>query len=279
MVKMGNVWDRAVEFLGDNIATLLPVVVLAVFVPMSIWNSLGVLWPTADQGLKLALVIGFLALGLTILWGYLAITALAIDPAPGGRATAIAVQRLLPAIGIYLLLFVGAMALMLPFGILLGLGGVDMAAMQTGRSVQMPPGYGLALFAYLLVFLIVSLAVGARLAPLGGVVLTERRGVGAIVRAFRLTRGLTWKLVGVTILYVVTSQVAALAARTVFGSVLAWFDGGDGPLTVAGAVTGVVVAAVQTGFTVLAAAFCAKLYVAIRHEPAAAPPIDDPIAA
>jgi hypothetical protein len=39
MVKMSTVWDRTAEFLSDNIGAIVPVALLAFFVPASIGGS------------------------------------------------------------------------------------------------------------------------------------------------------------------------------------------------------------------------------------------------
>jgi hypothetical protein len=143
--------------------------------------------------------------------------------------------------------------------------GVDLSQMRAGSALRpfaAAPGVGLWLGLTLTAVMIGFLLLIVRLAPLSGLILSERRGAGAIPRAFRLTRGLTWKLVGVVILYAIVSIVAQWAAQGVFGSVLALIAGGEGPVTLAGVLTGAIVAAVQTAFTVLAAAFTAKLYLA-----------------
>jgi hypothetical protein len=92
----------------------------------------------------------------------------------------------------------------------------------------------------------------------------ERRGVGLFARSFRLTRGITWKVIGVLILYFIVSQVSGLATKLVFGAVFGLIAGGNGPGSVSMVLTSVLVAAVSTAFAVLAAAFTAKLYLAIR---------------
>jgi len=131
------------------------------------------------------------------------------------------------------------------------------------RQINLPPGVGQTVAALFLVELAVVLFVLARLLPLTGVIVAERRGLGAYARAFRLTRGMTWKLLGVILLYAVVAWVSSLAATTVFGSILRLVAPGEGSVTVAGVLTAIAAAAVQAVFTVLAAAFCAKLYVAL----------------
>lgn len=277
MVKMGDVWDRAIEFLGDNAGVLLPILLLALFVPETITGSLEEVRRTGGQGVRTGLGLVTLLFAILSLWAQLAIAALAIDPTLGRRASGVATARLLPAIGVYLLLLLALFALSVPLIALIVAAGIDVAGIQAGTATMpaISPGIALAMLGYCIVYLIVVLFVGARMATLTGVIVAERRGAGAIARAFALTRGLTWKLVGVIILYAVVATVAGLAVRTVFGSILKLVAGGSGPITVAGVITAMAVAAVSSIFTVLAAAFCAKLYVAVVRAAETALPSSD----
>ena len=274
MVKMGDVWDRTVEFLGDNLSIVMPVVLIALFVPSSISGSLQDLAQSGGSGVRLGLAILSLGFSILSLWAQLAIVALAIDPAIGRGLTRVATARLLPAIGVFLLVALAFMVLALPVIVLLVVSGVDFTAMQQGRAEQagLSAGYALALFLAFLVVLIAAIVLAARLLPLTGVIVAEQRGAGAITRALTLSRGLTWRLIGVVILYAVVALVAVLAAQTVFGSILRLVAGGDGPITIARIVTAVIVSGVSTAFTVLASAFCGKLYAALVRGPGAAAP-------
>jgi len=264
MVKMGDVWDRTVEFLGDRLGALLGVAILGIFVPLSILNALGGLWATAGMGEQLGLLAVSIALYVAIFWAYLAITATALDPAVASTSWSVAARRLPAGVGVYLILMAGIALLLMPVGALFGLSGIDAAAMQRGEAVApAAPAMFWAGFLVLLVVLVALLVVSARLVPLTGVIVAERRGAGAIARAWTLTRGATWRLIGVLLLYLVVMQVAVLAAQTVFGSILRLFAGGEGAMSVAAIVTGIIVAAVQSGFSLLGAAFAAKLYQAI----------------
>ncbi len=69
MVNMGNVWDRTAEFLSDNLASVMPVALLAIFVPTSIMSNLQGLLPNAPVGGKLALLAAILVLALVTGWG------------------------------------------------------------------------------------------------------------------------------------------------------------------------------------------------------------------
>lgn len=264
MVNMGTVWDRATEFLSDNLSAVVPLALFAIFLPMSIQANLD---PLAKAGGPAAVAIQIISLILSVvsLWGQIAIIALAIDPA-AGRAPAIlaANKRLLPVIGVALLMLLGALLLAAPIPIAMGMAGFDFQAAMAGGQPDMPSGTAGFVAVYGIALVIVLIALAARLALVNPAIICERRGVGVIRRSFVLTRGIAWKVVGVIILFAIVAIVAVLAAQTVFGSILQLIAGGEGDVSVATVLTSILVGAVTTGFTVLATAFTAKLYLAVR---------------
>lgn len=264
MVSMGTVWDRATEFLSDNLSAIFPLALFAIFVPLSISQSLE---PLTKSGGPAAMGFNLASIGLSVvsLWGQVAIMALALD-ALGGRAgaTATANRRLLPVIGVSLVLFIGFFVLLLPFGIALGLSGFDFQAAMAGGKAALPPAAGLFLGLYSLLFVVILIWLAARLLLVTPTIIMERHGIGAIGRSFTLTRGVQWKIIGVLLLYVIVLLVSYLAAKFVFGSIFGLIAGGDAPVTVGSVLTSIMVSVVLTAFTVLAAAFTAKLYLAVR---------------
>ncbi len=263
MVKIDFVWDRTVEFLREHLGKVLPIALTGLFVPTAILNVLTPVWGVTGQGGRFGLFMITMLLVLAMLWGWLAITLAAIRPDERAGAAMAAVRRLGPMVGVYLILALIFSVLVIPLSLLSVFAGIDPAAMQAGGQLQIASGgavWGLML--YLLPFLVVTLAALARLMPLAGVVAAERRGVRAISRTWRLTRGMTWRLIAVTILYYVVSSVAGLAAKTVFGTIFGLFGSNDGAVTVPSVLTAIVGAAVSATFTTLAAVFAAKLYVA-----------------
>ena len=264
MVSMGTVWDRATEFLSDNLSAIFPLALFAIFVPVSISQSLR---PLVEAGGVAGIGFQLVSIGLSVvsLWGQVAIMALAIDVV-GGRAcaTATANRRLLPVIGISLILVVGVLILMLPFGIALAVSGYDFQAAMTGGKAEFPPGVSTFLGFYSLFFVAVLIWLGARLLLITPTIIKERRGIGAIGRSFKLTRAVQWKIIGVLILYVIIWFVSFLAAKFVFGAIFRLIAGGDGPVTIGSVLASIVVSVVLTAFAVLAAAFTAKLYLAVR---------------
>ena len=268
IATMSTVWDRTAEFLSDNFAALAPIVLLAIFVPLSLFGNLMPLRTTTGQ--TGAIVIGavLVLLSLVQIWGSIAITALAFDPA-GGRGPAMdaANRRLVPMVGIYLLMLLMIFAATIPVGIALGAGGLNPAAIGSGHmSMQGLDGGTVAFaFCYSLLLIGVFLWVYTRCFTLIiPIVVMERRGLTVFARSFVLTRTIAWKVFGMLLLYVIVSQVCALAAQTVFGSVLRLLFGDEGPMSLANILTSIVVSGISTVFAVLAVAFTAKLYLAAR---------------
>ncbi len=278
MVKMGDVWDRTTDFLGDKLSSIMPIAILAFLVPTSISTSLSEVQANAEPAVQAGL--GLLNIAFTILqiWGQLVILAWAVDSAIGDRATRLATARLLPTLGVYLIVLLAFLVLMLPFVAIVVSAGVGFDQMRAGGAAALTPGTASLLGVYGLVFVVAVLFIAARLAVLLPVIAFERRGAGAISRSFALTRGSTWRLVGVLLLYVIVVGVSALAVQLVFGAILGVLTDGEGPVTVAGVITAVAGAAVMTVFTVLATAFIGKLYVALagQHAAAATDPFDVP---
>ena len=250
MVKMESVWRATSEFLSDNVAIVLPIAIAAIFVPATISQTLQPLEAQADASLQLVFALLTVAFTLLSVWAQAAIIALAIDPALGRKAGQAGLRRLPAIIGVGLVLLIALVVLALPIAIILAIGGGGWSL--AAETAQMPSATSLALAVlYGLILLVAPVVVG------------ERRGLGAIRRAWRLTRGRTATIVGLVILYAVIVIVAQLAMKTVLGSVLLLFLGDDGGISVASVLTAIGVGLVIMIFTVLQAAFLAKLYIAL----------------
>jgi hypothetical protein len=260
MIDMSTVWDRATAFAGSARRSLLPVVALLLFMPTAIQLAIEPALVAPWRG------IAMVALWLATLTGSLAVMVLALGATvQPGEAIRAALARLPAAVGILILLGILAGLAALPLVMAMHWAGMDFAAMRDGQTVAAPSmSAGLAIFVtiYAIAFVVAMIAITARLIVIEPVILAERRGVGAIGRTFALTRGLTWRIVGVLILYEIVSTVAVLAARLVFGGLFGLI-GGDGAITVGGVLTALIVAAVSAGFETMAAIFVARLYAAI----------------
>ncbi|WP_157073761.1 hypothetical protein [Sphingomonas soli] len=264
MVKMGTVWDRTAEFLTDNIATILPIALLAFFVPASIEGNFHAVMEGASRGLILSLQLIQLAFGVLTVWGMLALTAMALENADSDHAGRVAVQRLPAALVVTLVTFAGLLLLMAPIPAVLSASGVDVMAIAEGRNFDLPSGVASFVAIYLILAVGFSLWLCARLIVVTPVIVREGKWLGSLRQSWKLTHGITWRVIGVIILFALLSWVAILAANTVFGSVFALIAGGDrAGVTLSGVLTSIVVAAVQTGFTMLIPVFTSKLYLAL----------------
>ncbi|KQN24159.1 hypothetical protein ASF00_14960 [Sphingomonas sp. Leaf34] len=269
MVKMGTVWDRTVEVLNGRTGMIAPIALVGMLLPSVVRDGF-VAYATPGT-ISFALVGVILAIGTlaALLWAQLAIVAIATDPATdAASARRQAGARLLPALGVTALLTVLALLLAVPPVIVLIQSGFDVSAAASGSSVQMtPPSAGAAGFTglYALAYLVAALWIGARLVLLNPVILNERRGIGAIRRSVQLTRGLTWRIIGVLILFAIVMLVSTWAAQSVTGVIFRLALGADGIVT-ATFLSGIAATIVTTAFTVLAAVFTAQLYVAVREK-------------
>lgn len=269
-VSMSAVWDRTTEFLGEHFGAMAGIAALTIFVPAAISDILTPLGAAAGVGLKVGLGVLALAFLILSLWGQLAITALALDPA-AGDARGRAIRRLGALILVMLALGVIALVAALPVLALMMMNGVDFTQVQqTGAMPTMTPGVAGMIGLYVLIAIPVALWVMARIAVLPtAVVVAENLSLGALGRSFRLTRGLALKIIGVLLLYAIVTWVATLAVETVVGSILRLVLDGDGPITAASVITAIATALVSTIFSVIGTVFAAKLYLAARAREAA----------
>jgi hypothetical protein len=272
MVKMGTVWDRAAEFLTDNLPAILPIALLAYFVPLTIQGSFAPVIEDASFGLALVLRLISLAFAVLSLWGSLTLAAMVLGGE--GDPGTIGMRRLPAALLVWILVLVLFCLLFLPVVGALIAGGTDPASLARGIRPEIPKVIAWPLTLYSVAALGVVMWISARLVVVAPVIIAEKRALGAIARSWKLTRGITWRVIGVTLLYVMVSTVATLAAQTVFGSIFQLVAGPGGGLSLSGVLTSITVAAVQTAFSVIVPAFTAKLYLALtaaERDRAAAP--------
>lgn len=267
---MGTVWDRATEFLGDNIAVLMPIALFAIFLPLSISDNLGPLGAQPGSAQALAVSLVGLAVSIVSLFGRMVIMIMAVDgEQTPGSASRLALARLLILLLVVIVLLLLFFMLALPIFVAVGLSGIDTKALTSGnpqaaaaalRGMAAGPAWFIAF--YSIAWVVIAVWLSARLTLVMPVVLMERMSIGALARSFRLTRGIALKIVGMLLLYIVMFFVAILAARAVFGSIAGLLIGPVGPLTMAGVLTSIAVGLIQTLFLALQVAFVAKLYLA-----------------
>ncbi|MBO9713644.1 glycerophosphoryl diester phosphodiesterase membrane domain-containing protein [Sphingomonas sp.] len=268
MVKMGTVWDRTAEFVTDNLSAIVPVALLAFFVPFSIQGNLATLRQNAGADLAVTLELVSLAFGVLVLWGSLAIVAMAL----GLRdARAVATRRLPAALLVWIALFAALVAPVLVLLLVTDTIALAMEIAQNGLDFA-ALGRAMAIVYVLLIVAPLLLWLGARLIVVGPGIVAEQRLFSAIRRSFQLTRGHGLMIVGVILLYGLVAFVAKLAAQTVFGSIFQLISGPASGVSLSQVLASVMVALVQTAFAVIAPAFTAKLFLALTQREAAGIP-------
>lgn len=270
MIRMATVWDRAAEVMRGRASILISIAFLTVWLPNVLSAGLGSFAGTMPgQASGVSSLLGLLVFVVT-LFGSLALIAVASDPdVDQARAYSLAGQRLLPAIGLTILLGVAMLVLFIPFGIILAGSGLDVAALRRGHMAGTPSGGAVTLAAlYVLALLVVLVWLGARLVLFSPVVLNERRGIGTFARSWELTRGLAWRIVGVLILFAVLILVASLAVQTV-AALIARLLVGSGSPAVPLFVGALFASVVSAGAAIVQSSFLAQLYNAVTGREAA----------
>lgn len=264
MVNLESVWDRTSEFVGDHLAKVIPIALLFVFVPMGLMGNVMPLIGTQANATNVALGVAAVLLAIVTIWGHLALTALALAPADWKAAVGVGAGRLPAAVLVSLIEMAAVVLSVLPVFVVFAMSGVVPGQLQSGALPTMAFGPAIFILLYGLFLLVAVPVLVARLLLVDAALVAERRGASALFRSLRLTRGMTLKLVGVLLLYIVVSQVAALATKTVVGAILGLLTAGDGTVNLATMATATLVAVVQTGFAVLATIFAARLFIAVR---------------
>ena len=264
MVRMGDVWDRTTDVLSGRGRTLAGIAAMAIFLPGVVRSGYS-LYVGKDTPMA-ALVGGLIAIvaSLVAVWAQLTLIALSTDPATTEpQAAAVGRARLLPTIGVGVLIGIVFGIFMMPIFIALIGAGWNPQAMQAGQMPVLSAGLAGFIGLYSLAYFIAFLWCAARLSLWTPVMVNERLGVGAIARSFALTRGITWKIIGVFVLYLIVLVVAFSAVTAVTGVVFGLILGSGARPTV-GFLSSIAGGAVTTAFSTLAAVFTAQLYVATR---------------
>lgn len=264
MVNLEAVWDRTSEFVGERRADMIPIALLLLFVPIGLMSNMMPLIGRQPSVRNIALALAAVALGIVTIWGHLALTALVLKAGGWKAAVRTGAERLPVAVLISLIEMVVLVLAVAPIVVVFAMSGIMSDPTPAGSVPTMGLAPAVFILVYGLVLTIVGLVLLARLLLVNAALVGERRGVSALIRSLALTRGMTLKLVGVVLLYIIVSQVAALATKTVFGAILGLLTLGNDNATLATVITTTLVALVQTGFTALATVFTARLFLAVR---------------
>jgi len=266
-VDMGTVWDRTTEFLSDHFGAIFPVVALTIWLPQIVSTLIGASHPGSLPSAGQSLLA--LALVLPSMWGWLALTAHALDPDAGAAAARRDATRGFGwALLIWLLFCLALIVLYLPMPIVLVAGGLDIAALQrgdmAGAFAAVSDGARSFVRIYAIVLLVLALVIGVRATVLAfPALIAERVGVAAIGRAFALSRGITLKMIGVYLLFFLVMAVGWMAVNSAAGALFAMVAPGAGPFGFGSIAVAALSGLVLTIAYVIMAAFSARLYRAV----------------
>jgi hypothetical protein len=273
MVSMSNIWDQTVEVLRGRSSILTRIAIPAIFLPAVVrdgWTAFSApASATPQPSFSIFGSVLAFAAGLLMIWGQLAVTAVASDPAvTQGEAAALASRRYAPALGVYVVAGVVLMLLAVPIVIAFAGSGIDFAAMASGVTPQIAPARIGFIALYSLVLFVALILIAVRLFLLTPVIVNERAGLRAFARSWSLTRGNAWRILGIYILFTLVWIVVQGAATFVVGSIARLLIGPDAPQVVT-FIVALIGAAATTAYSVVLAVFAAQLYAAVSGRRAA----------
>ncbi len=269
MATMSNNWDSTTEVLRGRAGMLTRIALLTLVLPPVVRDGWIVFaGSVSPAAVTVGSVLAIIAL-LVAIWGQLAIAAVALDPATSqGDATRIASRRFVSALGVYAVACLVIVALMVPIGVALAGSNIDLAAMSAGQPPSISAGTAGFLLLYGGIGGIAALFVAARLFVLNPVIVAERQGLRAFARSWAVTRGLTWRIIGVMLLFGIVWIVATAAARSVLGIVLRLALGAGANASVQ-FFTAAIAAALAAAYMVVVSVFATRLYVTQSEQRAA----------
>ncbi|WP_448660028.1 hypothetical protein ACPVPU_05850 [Sphingomonas sp. CJ99] len=259
MVKLSAAIDRTRAFLGERWRTLLPLALGAIWLPSALAALIAPLSAGAGSVVAIGVTMAGLVLTLIAYWGRTVVMTAAMAPEQGMAARLLATRRFAPLVGVMVVLGLVVLIVASPMAAILWTYGVQP---DLGGGVTAIPAaalvpillYGAALAPFLLL-------IGVRLILVPPVVVAEGLGIAAIGRSVALTRGMTGRIMGAALAYLIVVFVLTLAVTSGLGSVLILMLGGGGPWAAGVLVTLAVLAALDTVLGIAVSAFVGKLYL------------------
>lgn len=265
-LSIGKAWDEARGIIGRDgklltvVAAALLVLPTALVTMVSPPQGVGA-QPEPTFGVQLLNIV----MALVMQVGTLAVTAVALrSGSTVGEAIATGARKLLPAIGAALL-FIVPMIILLAV-LLAAVAGVSLDAdLQTRLSPQQLGGTGVLV---LLIWVCALLFFAVRFLPASPVAVAESNNpVTILKRAWSLTSGHFWKLVGFVLLVALAALLALGAAGIVFGTVVLLLFGQPEAMSLSALFLGLLTGAVQAALVVVFAVMVARIYAQLAATP------------
>lgn len=216
---MGAAWNHAVELMKGSFKLQVVIAGLFILVPSAIvfLTMPGVLAPAADSADPFGIasqdnvstgstVLGFI-LSLIQMIGLIAILALMDRSRPTvGQSLGIAARSLPTLIGVAILLVIAFMALMIPIGLVLGVG---MLGAGTGGGIAGMGAVGIVIFILAVIaflYLYTRFSMIMPIVVLGG----ERNVFSSIKDGWKMTSPVAWRLLGFFVLLAIAAFVISI---------------------------------------------------------------------
>lgn len=258
-LSIGRAWDATRAVLRRDLRLLLPVVLAFGVLPGTLMGTVMPTPPAATEGSALLLPLMLVTVSLT----YVGVTVVQRLCLVGGERVGEAVRRsLAPAFRVLAATILLSLALsLLIFPFVPGLLSGDEQAQATSAG------------AILLIMLLVLIPVARFMLafPAAGV---EGKGpISMLSRSWRLTRGATLKLYGLSLLFLLLLVVASWASTAALGSVVLLLAGQPEPLSVSALLLALVSQLAQALVALPFGVLIAQLYREAVHaeEPASVP--------
>jgi hypothetical protein len=260
-LSISRAWEETRALLARDGKLIWTVALALVVLPAAILGAvtpggLGTAILAIAESKSVGLLGLFVVVVLVILTGQLAITRLALGPSisvagairnAGGRLLTYVAVSLIAGVVLFVILIIAAAIL-----------GATVAPGLTEQQIAQSP-------AVLFVVLVLSAAyffLLARVVGLAAAVTTaEVRGpIATIRRAWSLTSGHTWRLLGFFVVFIIGTGIAVFAVTTATASVLQLLFGVIEPMSASALIAAVVDAMASGAVTVLLAVMLARIY-------------------
>ena len=248
-LSLSKAWDETGEILIRDGRLYSSVALALIVFPQTIFGLFsprsGVITPLAWIFLFLSLVIGFAA--------QIALNRLAVGPSTTvGDAIGRGFARMPAVVGSFLMLMAALMIVLIFVVLILSAAGL-MASPQAGAE---PPAF---LLAIILILTAVCWAIFILAVPVAAV---EHGGsVHILKRSWELSRGVYWRLLAFVALLFSSFIIVILAGQFAIGSAITAAFGRPDPGSLSALLISLVVALIQSVFTVLFGVMLARIYV------------------
>jgi hypothetical protein len=253
-ISMSAIWDESAAMIRRESHLMVPLALATVGIGAVIS---GMTQPeTPGAGLGLAGILGFVIGNILNLIGNLAIMVLALMPGMSvGESLRLAMARLPKMLGIAAIFLIAILVMMIPIAVIIGMSSAGINQNMTFQ--ELPP---VAIFVVLVISLVLFYFI-ARLLTLTAMVVDQNPPVIEAIRSsFTATRGITMKVVGVVLLFLVVTIVVSAAAGSIAGILFGMLGKAVGAPLLGKGLTVLVTGMISALLSIVSTVFGAMLY-------------------